>query len=661
MEKNKLLRLPEDELLMSAIPVQAITPEEGRHLAYMASEVPDNGVVVELGSHMGKSSCYIGSAIKASGHKNVKLHCVDLWTKGDSKKQYSIREPNKQYGQWYHAQQTYDNFIKQIAQFGLSDIVEIHMSDTTALSKSWTEPIDLLFIDGDHLYEGVHADWNNWSKFVKVGGYVMFHDYNDNWTGVQKVVDTEVNYGAWERFDKVTSICTIKKTKEEPKPIGFLDKVKRVEELKDIYKGKEVWIIGTGKSLDDFPSDFFDDKITIGLNGAIYKFPNCTWWHGNHEVWREYFRDEKPDMLNKCIFCYPMTGLLPHKTSRDPEVFFGDKVGIPYWSHYYDTDPVTKTSYKKSVQQIIDGKEVRFLASESIVHITIQVAFLMGASKITLVGCEHKSYPNQNSHAGSKEELKKIEPWKPWSNHPAVLKATAILAEVLSDNGVNMNRYFNADTEFYKKGYVEIKEEDMTTEKEWKSAQEWECNWHDTCANSFDEERKQLIYAKQMGLELKVDASGRQSFIFEGESVLDIGGGPYSLLLKCNGLSRAVVLDPLMDKYPEWVRMRYNESGIETVTLPAEKWETEEVFDEVWIYNVLQHTKNPKKIIKNALACSRIIRMFEWIDTPIMAGHIQSTSEAELNDWLGGVGKAEPVQGNFPCYHGIFKGDHYGK
>ena len=164
-----------------------------------------------------------------------------------------------------------------------------------------------------------------------------------------------------------------------------------------------------------------------------------------------------------------------------------------------------------------------------------------------------------------------------------------------------------------------------------------------------------------MGLELKVDNKGRENFMFNGESILDIGGGPYSLLLKCTGFSKALVADPLMDKYPEWVRMRYKASNINTLSIPAEKLELKEVFDEVWIYNVLQHTKNPKKIIKNALKYSKIIRIFEFIDTPIVVGHIQSTSEAELNEWLGGIGRAEKVQGNSDCYYGIFKGDQYGK
>lgn len=36
--------------------------------------------------------------------------------------------------------------------------------------------LDLLFIDGDHTYEGARADFDNYSKFVNTGGYVVLHD-----------------------------------------------------------------------------------------------------------------------------------------------------------------------------------------------------------------------------------------------------------------------------------------------------------------------------------------------------------------------------------------------------------------------------------------------------------------------------------------------------
>lgn len=41
------------------------------------------------------------------------------------------------------------------------------------------EKVDLLFIDGDHTYEGVKNDWFSYRQFVKPGGLVVFHDIVD--------------------------------------------------------------------------------------------------------------------------------------------------------------------------------------------------------------------------------------------------------------------------------------------------------------------------------------------------------------------------------------------------------------------------------------------------------------------------------------------------
>jgi hypothetical protein len=38
------------------------------------------------------------------------------------------------------------------------------------------EPIDMLFIDGDHTYEGVKADYELYGPLVREGGLVGFHD-----------------------------------------------------------------------------------------------------------------------------------------------------------------------------------------------------------------------------------------------------------------------------------------------------------------------------------------------------------------------------------------------------------------------------------------------------------------------------------------------------
>lgn len=42
------------------------------------------------------------------------------------------------------------------------------------------ELLDFLFIDGDHSYNGVKADFDNYHHFVRPGGIIAFHDIVDN-------------------------------------------------------------------------------------------------------------------------------------------------------------------------------------------------------------------------------------------------------------------------------------------------------------------------------------------------------------------------------------------------------------------------------------------------------------------------------------------------
>lgn len=51
--------------------------------------------------------------------------------------------------------------------------------DKLLLEKLKNIKIDILFIDGDHRYNGVIEDWNNYKDLVVSGGYIVFDDYLD--------------------------------------------------------------------------------------------------------------------------------------------------------------------------------------------------------------------------------------------------------------------------------------------------------------------------------------------------------------------------------------------------------------------------------------------------------------------------------------------------
>jgi len=54
----------------------------------------------------------------------------------------------------------------------------VHLIKATSLEAAsrWDRSLDPVFIDADHRYEAVRADWLAWSRFVVPGGVVLFHD-----------------------------------------------------------------------------------------------------------------------------------------------------------------------------------------------------------------------------------------------------------------------------------------------------------------------------------------------------------------------------------------------------------------------------------------------------------------------------------------------------
>lgn len=205
----------------------------------------------------------------------------------------------------------------------------------------------------------------------------------------------------------------------------------------------------------------------------------------------------------------------------------------------------------------------------------------------------------------------------------------------------------------------------MITNEQWQKANRWEEQWWSDCTNTYGEETKQLEYAKLMGLS-KLEADMRPYFDLQGKSIIDIGGGPSSLLFKCiNRNVQSFVIEPMI--MPDWVYRRYHLAGIKILSKKGEDAILDlPLFDECWIYNVLQHTQNPKKIIENAKSVSKLIRIFEWIDTPAHDGHPQTLKETELNEWLGGIGRVYDLSkekwGSYTkAYAGIFPTENYGK
>lgn len=140
-------------------------------------------VCVEIGSARGNSACAIAAGLKENGRG--KLYAIDPHMPTDWNDEISI--------------DTFDILRRNIASLGLAGQVEIIRSLSSEAARDWVRPIDLIFIDGDHSYEGVKRDWDMFVQHVSQFGVVVFHDTiwdlrpDPNWTrasmGVPRFVD----------------------------------------------------------------------------------------------------------------------------------------------------------------------------------------------------------------------------------------------------------------------------------------------------------------------------------------------------------------------------------------------------------------------------------------------------------------------------------------
>jgi predicted O-methyltransferase YrrM len=146
-----------------------LTWQERVILYRLAKEIEAPFRLVEIGSYLGGSGYFLAAAASEDAIESV-LYCIDTW---------------KNDGMSEGRRDTWKEFTANTHRFSANIIPLRGLS--IDIGKSFSGEIDLLFIDGDHSYDGCRGDVETWLPKVKRGGTVLFHDYG--WAeGVRKVV-----------------------------------------------------------------------------------------------------------------------------------------------------------------------------------------------------------------------------------------------------------------------------------------------------------------------------------------------------------------------------------------------------------------------------------------------------------------------------------------
>ena len=189
-----------------------LSEEEGEKLYRLALESSKKAPILELGSYCGKSTIYIGSAVKEN--KSL-LYAVD----------HHRGSEEHQVGEEYHDPDLYDAAVDaldslpalrtNLRSFGLEESVVPIVGSSEMVGRFWNINLSMVFIDGGHSLESALADYRIWSCRLISGGYLAIHDvFEDPSLGGQaprKIFELAQQSGLFQRETLYQTLGVLKK------------------------------------------------------------------------------------------------------------------------------------------------------------------------------------------------------------------------------------------------------------------------------------------------------------------------------------------------------------------------------------------------------------------------------------------------------------------
>jgi len=186
-----------------------LTDPEAKFLFRLARETK-SGRVVELGAYQGRSTIALATGLRCSGHAKagVKLVTIDTF-RGSPEHQRGARyfDPSVYNPAKKHVD-TRPAFDRNLAEFGVTGMVEVWEGEIEAAASRFHGRVDLLFVDADHRYEAVRRHLEQWIPKVAAGGIVVLHDVG-GWPGPTRAA-ADLQERGFRRYDQVDSALALR-------------------------------------------------------------------------------------------------------------------------------------------------------------------------------------------------------------------------------------------------------------------------------------------------------------------------------------------------------------------------------------------------------------------------------------------------------------------
>lgn len=155
-------------------------------------QIPENSIGAELGVWRGDSSAKF---LKRAAH----IHLVDAWSPvayKDSDEFGDYTAYLNRYSELVKSkdpkdfQKYYDKIYDSVVERFKNHNVTIHRKKTDDWLDTWTQPLDWIYVDASHSYDGCLSDLRKSWNLIKSGGFLFGDDFSDKKIAVKNAVKT---------------------------------------------------------------------------------------------------------------------------------------------------------------------------------------------------------------------------------------------------------------------------------------------------------------------------------------------------------------------------------------------------------------------------------------------------------------------------------------